>query len=268
VPVLGIIRRSELDNNLAVLNKPKSSIAESFRSLRSSLQFIYKEQGVKGAKSVLITSSVSGEGKTFCSINISSVFALSGKKTVLVGLDLRKPKIFGDFNINNDIGVVNFLIQDAEITEIIQKTHEDCLDVITSGPIPPNPAELLMGDRMNLLITELKKEYDFIVLDSPPLGLVSDALELTKFVDATIYLTRQNYTKRGMFTVINDKYRTGEITNISIVLNFFEGKARYGYGYDYGYGYGYGAYGTGYHENEKKRGWFQRIKDFFKWSKQ
>lgn len=260
IPVLGVIGKIKIDNNLAVLNKPKSSVSEAFRGIRSSLQFMYKKQGVSGAKTVLITSSVSGEGKTFCSINIASVFALSNKKAIIVGLDLRKPKIFGDFNIDNTFGVVNYLIDDAEISDIIQKTKMENLNVITSGPIPPNPSELLMSERMEDLINNLKKEYDYIILDSPPLGLVSDALELTKFADATIYMVRQNYTTKGMFTLINDKYKTGEIKNVSFVLNFFEEKAHYGYGY----GYGYGAYGNGYHENEVKKSIFFRIKNIFK----
>jgi len=259
IPVLGVIGKSRLSNNLAVLTKPKSSIAEAFRGVRSSLQFLYKKQGLEGAKTVLITSSISGEGKTFCSINIASVFSLSKKKTVVVGLDLRKPKIFGDFNINNSIGVVNYLIHDASLKDIIQKTEFENLDVITSGPIPPNPSELLMSESMEELIAELKKEYDYIILDSPPLGLVADALELTKFVDATIYMVRQGYTKKGMFNMINERYKKGEVSNISFVLNFYKDKEKYGYGY----GYGYGAYGNSYHENDDKKSIIDRIKKLF-----
>ncbi|RFN60028.1 polysaccharide biosynthesis tyrosine autokinase [Marixanthomonas ophiurae] len=265
IPILGVIGKSYLENNLAVVTKPKSAVAEGFRALRSSLQFMYKKQGVTGAKTVLVTSSVSGEGKTFTSINIASVFALSEKKTVLLGLDLRRPKIFDDFEINNKVGVVNYLIEDASIDEIIQKTKVGHLDVITSGPVPPNPSELLMGENMSRLIDELKEQYDYIILDTPPLGLVADALELLKYADATIYMVRQNYTKKGMFDIVNEKYRTGEITNISIVMNFFEEKAKYGYGYGYGYGgYGYGKYGNGYHQNAKKPSLLTRIKNIFK----
>ena len=144
IPVLGVIGKAIGNDKLVVFNKSKSSVAEAFRGLRSSLQFIYKRQGLEGAKTVLLTSSISGEGKTFCSINIASVFALSNKKTVIVGLDLRKPKIFGDFEIDNKTGVVNYLIHNADLDQIIQKTKVDHLDVITSGPIPPNPSELLM----------------------------------------------------------------------------------------------------------------------------
>ncbi|GHC60052.1 exopolysaccharide transport family protein [Ulvibacter litoralis] len=264
IPILGAIGKSPVDGNLAVLDKSKSAIAESFRAIRSSLQFIYKKQGVEGAKTVLITSSVSGEGKTFCSINIASVFALSEKKTILVGLDLRKPKIFGDFNLDNSIGVVNYLIGDKDLNNVIQKTQVAHLDIISSGPIPPNPSELLMGERMEELIGQLKTKYDYIILDSPPLGLVADSLELMKFADATIYMVRQNYTRRGMFSLINEKYKKGEVTNLSFLLNFFEEKGKYGYGYGYGYGgYGYGAYGNGYHETEQKLSFLGKIKKLF-----
>jgi capsular exopolysaccharide synthesis family protein len=266
VPILGIVGKSPIKGNLVVLDKSKSATAESFRAIRASLQFMYKKQGVEGAKTVLVTSSVSGEGKTFCSINLASVFALSGKKTILVGLDLRKPKIFGDFDLDNDIGVVNYLIQDSDLKGVIQKTKFDHLDVITSGVIPPNPSELLMSDSMEVLIDELKEQYDYIVLDSPPIGLVSDSMELVRFADATIYIVRQNYTRISMFSMINEKYKRGEVANLSFVLNHFEDKAKYGYGYSYGdrYGYGYGyGYGEGYHDDEKLSFW-AKVKRFFK----
>jgi len=247
IPLLGTIGKSTVEGNLAVLGRPKSTISESFRALRSSLQFIYKKQGISGAKTVLITSSISGEGKTFCAINIASVFALSNKKTILLGLDLRKPKIFGDFNIDNTIGVVNYLINDATKEEIIQKTSIPDLDIITSGPIPPNPSELLMNDQMEELMTSLKQEYDYIILDTPPIGLVADVLELIKYADANIYVIRQNFTQKGMLSVINEKYKTGEVKNISFVFNFFKQKK------GYGYGYGYGSYADSYHETAEDK---------------
>ena len=120
----------------------------------------------------MLTSSISGEGKTFCSINLATVFALSNKKTVIVGLDLRKPRIFGDFSIDNITGVVNYLIGQKTIEEVIQKTHIPYLDVISSGPIPPNPAELLMSDAMEEMINELKLKYDYIILDTLPENIV------------------------------------------------------------------------------------------------
>ena len=255
IPVIGVVGKKSTENNLAVFEKPKSPLAESFRAIRSSLQFLYKKQQKQGAKILMITSSVSGEGKTFCSLNLATVFALSEKKTVIVGLDLRKPRIFGDFNIDNITGVVNYLIGQKTVNDIIQPTHIPYLDVISSGPIPPNPSELLMGDAMAELIEELKLKYDYIILDTPPVGLVSDALELSRFCDATLYVTRQGFTKKGMLGVVNEKHKRGELHNISIVFNGYQNKAKYGYGY----GYGYGAYGEGYHDEEADVKVWQKI---------
>ncbi len=262
LPLLGIVGIKYSDSNLSVLERPKSALSESFRAIRSSLQFIYKKQSVEGTKTLMVTSSVSGEGKTFCSINIATVFALSEKKTIILGLDLRKPKIFDDFNIKNDLGVVNYLIGQKTIEEVIQKTHVPYLDVITSGPIPPNPSELILGESMKEMITELKKNYDYIVLDTPPVGLVSDALELAQFSDVTLYIVRQNFTKKEMLTLLNNRAKRGELNNISIVFNGYENKAKYGVGYGYGYGYGYSygyGYGSGYHDDEEPRGFFPKL---------
>lgn len=257
IPLLGVVGENEFETNLVVLQKSKSAMAEAFRTIRSSLQYMYRKHDLKGSKTVLVTSSVSGEGKTFCSINIASVFALSGKRTVLLGLDLRKPKIFDDFEINNEIGVVNYLIGQKSLKEVIQKTKVDNLDVITSGPIPPNPSELLIGEIMDTLMDELKSKYDYIILDTPPIGLVADAMELIEYADASLYVVRQDYTKKEMLTLINDKYKKGEVKNISFLYNFYNQKAKYGYGY----GYGYGNYANGYHDNDIKK---ESIKTKFK----
>jgi len=256
IPILGVIGKNLAENNLAVFEKPKSTVAESFRALRSNIQFLISRELKDKPKTIIVTSSVSGEGKTFVSINMATVFALGGKKTVLVGLDLRKPKIFGDFEITNKKGIVNFLIDDANLSSIIQKTKITDLDVITSGPVPPNPSELLIKSSMDDLISQLKEQYEYIILDTPPIGLVSDAIELLKYADTTIYVVRHGYSQKGMLKMINEKYLKDEISNISIVLNDFKVKAKYGYGYSYGYGYGYrygyGKYSNGYHENENK----------------
>ncbi len=252
IPLIGVIGVNRDKTALAVYNKPKSALSESFRAIRSSLQFLYKKQNVDGAKTLMITSSVSGEGKTFCSINIATVFALSEKKTVIVGLDLRKPKLFEEFNLNNGKGVVNYLINESSVDEITNATEISFLDVILSGPIPPNPAELIISERLGDLMRELKQKYDYIILDSPPVGLVSDALELDQYCDVTLYIVRQNFSKKDMITLLNNRVKRGELKNTSIVLNGFENKAKYGTGYGYGYGYGYGnnTYAEGYHEKE------------------
>lgn len=271
IPVLGMIGKSRSVSNLAVLESPKSAISEAFRNLRSSLQFLYKEQGVMGSKTVLITSSISGEGKSFCAINLVSVFALSDKKAIIVDLDLRKPKISKYFNIDNTIGVSDFLINETDIDGIIKETDYQNLNIITSGRTPPNPSELLIGERFKLMLELLKERYDYIVLDSPPIGIVTDSLDISKNVDATLYIARYNYTKKAMFAYINEKYRRGEVKNISVVMNGHIGQGGYGYGYNYNYGYGsyrygygYGYSNQGYHDNSVNPSFWQRIKSKLK----
>jgi len=263
LPLIGIVGIKHSESNLSVYERPKSALSESFRAIRSSLQYLYKKQHVEGAKTLMLTSSVSGEGKTFCSLNIATVFALSEKKTIILGLDLRKPKIFDDFNIKNEVGVVNCLIGEKKLKDVIQNTHIPFLDVITSGPIPPNPSELILGDSMKEMLEELKQTYDYIILDTPPVGLVSDALELSQFCDVTLYVVRQNFTKKEMLTLLNNRTKRGELNNVSIVFNGYENKAKYGVGYGYGYGYGYSygyGYGSGYHEDEEPTGFFAKWK--------
>ena len=269
IPLIGVVGLSKDETDLAVYNNPKSALSESFRAIRSSLQFLYKKQQLDGAKTLMITSSVSGEGKTFCSLNIATVFALSEKKTVIIGLDLRKPKIFDDFNLTNEVGIVNYLIKQKTVDEIINHTHIPFLDVIVSGPIPPNPAEMIMSDGMKELIEELKKKYDYIILDTPPVGLVSDALELAQYCDVTLYIVRQNFTKKEMITLLNNRVKRGELNNTSIILNGFQNKAKYGAGYGYGYGYGYGstAYSNGYQDDDNPKPIFERISSKFRKNK-
>ena len=251
IPVLGIVGKKQTESNLAVFEKSKSALAESFRAIRSSLQFLYKKQNLAGAKTLMITSSVSGEGKTFCAINIATVFALSDKKTVILGLDLRKPKLYEDFNCTNKIGIVNYLIGSNSLEEIVQPTIIPHLDLISAGPMPPNPGELLLSDHLAELIDRLKEKYDYIILDTPPVGLVSDAMELSNFADVVLYVVRQNYTKKGMIGQLNIRQKRGELKNVSIILNAFETKTKHGYEY------GYGAYANGYHEEDSKsKKWF------------
>ncbi|MGO4818691.1 polysaccharide biosynthesis tyrosine autokinase [Flavobacterium sp. W22_SRS_FP1] len=263
IPLIGVVGLNKENSELAVFDKPKSALSESFRAIRSSLQYLYKQKNVGGAKTLMITSSVSGEGKTFCCINIATVFALSGKKTVIIGLDLRKPKLYEEFNLSNDVGIVNYLIKQKSLDEIINHTQVPDLDVILSGPVPPNPSELLIGDAMADLIVELRKTYDYIILDTPPVGLVSDALELSQYSDVTLYIVRQNFSKKEMITLLNNRIKRGELDNASIIFNGFEHKAKYGagygYGYGYGYGQGYGTYSNGYDDEEEPKTFIQKM---------
>lgn len=248
IPILGVVGRSDSKTNLTVFEKPKSSIAEAFRALRSNIHFLFDRKNIDKSKVIMVTSSIGGEGKTFISINLSTVFALSDKKTIIVGLDLRKPKIFDDFGIQNDIGVVNFLIGNKTKEEIVQKTKIENLDFISAGPIPPNPSELILSNATEELMNYLKANYDYIILDTPPIGLVADAFELLKFANSTLYIVRQNFTHKGMLKMITDKYSKQEVSKLTIVLNNFKVKSNYGYGYGYGTNYGYAQ---GYHVEDK-----------------
>jgi len=246
IPILASILFNKSDTNLVVLNKGKSGIAEGFRSLRANLKFVLqKDEQI----TMMVTSTISGEGKTFCAINLASVYSLTGKKTILVGCDMRKPKIFEDFNLSNDKGLSNYLSgQEKDLKTVIRKTNFNNLDLLLAGPIPPNPAELLYSENFRRLIDELKKEYDVVILDTPPVGLVSETLDLLSYVDLTIFVFRQDYSQRGFVQNLNDLKLSKGVKNIYAVFNCVDGsKKNYGYGYTYGYGHNYG-----YYEDEKK----------------
>ncbi len=253
--LLGMIHKYKEDipvSQLVVSKKPKGLIAEAFRSVRTNLQFIENEPG---SKIISLTSTISGEGKTFVSINLSGILAFSGSKVIVLDCDMRKPKIHLGFETHNDYGMSTILIGQDEYKKCIRKSSMDNLDFITAGPIPPNPAELLMNQRMDELIETLKKEYDYIVIDNPPVGLVSDAVINLQRANYPIYIFRSDYSRKFFINNLNRLKTENKIHNLSCILNSVDiSKNRsYGYGYGYGsynYGYGYG-YGFGYYEEEK-----------------
>ncbi len=233
IPVVGYIPRNKEKCTIVVLNSPNSSIAEAFRLIRSRMQFFTKE-----AKSpvILITSTMPEDGKTFTAINLASAYSLLGKKTVLVGLDLRKPKIFDDFNLSNEKGVSTWLIGKDNLEEIMQDTTFDNLTVISAGPIPPNPSELIAMDKTSELFRLLKAHFDYIVIDSSPIGLVSDTLHLTSISDACLLVVRPGKTKRDSFeSTLNELY-TSKTKGVSLIINDIQADSKhYGYGDKYGY---------------------------------
>ncbi len=239
LPLLGIIAHKKSATNLVVNEDRKSIVTETLRSIRTNLQFFAAE---KANKTILVTSTVPGEGKTFCAINLASVIAISGKKTLLIGFDLRKPRIYQDFFINNDFGISSLLIGKAKLEDIIHHNVSENLDVISAGPIPPNPAELMDMPVLKDFFEKVKNLYDFIIIDTPPVGLVSDALHLLKFVDMSIYMVRQNFSQKSFIDYINEIVKTTNFPGLSIVMNDVKiKKSRFGYG-NYGYGYGSGYY--------------------------
>jgi capsular exopolysaccharide synthesis family protein len=223
--------------------------------------------GEEGCKVICITSGVSGEGKTFCSINLASVYATLNKKTVLIGLDLRKPKIHKEFGVSNDLGITNYLIGKAALKDIIIQTDIKNLDIIPAGTPPPNPNQLLESKEFKDFMTTLKSTYEIIIIDTPPVALVSDAVYISTFCDATIFVIRLKYTTRQVYSIVNDLYENRGIKNLLITLNDvkhrgYYGYGNYGYSYGYGYGYGYGYnYGGYYDDTPPPKPWVMRIFD-------
>jgi len=264
IPVLGSIGHAPKADNLVVHHRPKSGIAESFRSVRTNLQFI----GSKGKdKIILVTSSVGGEGKSFVTINLACVYAMQNYKVVIVGVDLRKPKLFQDFGVSNAKGVSSYLIGKCKVDEIISKTNINNLDLIPSGPVPPNPSELVSKDEMGKLFDELSANYDYIIVDTPPLGIVSDALILMKYSHINTYIVRENYSKKGYIQALDENFEDGKFKNLSIILN--DSGLNGTYGTNYGYSYGYHV-GDGYYDDDfsikkgEKKGFFSRFRSFGK----
>lgn len=247
--------RAKTKADIVVHENKNNLMEEIFRSLRTNLQFLMKEHD----KVILMTSTTSGEGKTFIASNVAISFALLGKKVVLVGLDIRKPRLAELFEIDDHHhGITNLLIKD-NITwddvnkQIVNSGVNSNLDLLMAGPVPPNPGELVTRKSLEETMDILKEHYDYIIIDSAPIGLVTDTLALGRIANATVYVCRADYTQKSSFGLINGLAYEKKMPNMSIVLNGVDlSKKKYGYYYGYGkYGkYGkyasYGAYGKQY----------------------
>lgn len=248
-PVLGDVGHSYGKDNLVVTANNRKVIAEQFRILRSNLQYVLNHFP---KPVILVTSSFSGEGKSFISTNMGAVMALSGKRTIVLEFDIRKPKVLSHLGMPKRPGLTNYLLGKVKREDLpVPVPGNDKLFVLPCGPIPPNPAELLLDEKFNELFDYLRSEFDVVVMDTAPVGMVSDALTLSKFANCTLYIVRQGHTFKKQIALIDELYQSGKLPKISIVLNDVKVQAGYGYGYGYGrYGYGYG-YGSGYFEEEE-----------------
>jgi tyrosine-protein kinase Etk/Wzc len=245
-PIIGEISHNKENVNIVVTGNSRSLISEHFRSLRTNLQYV-----IDTSKSnvFLFTSSMSGEGKSFISLNLGNALALTGKKVVFMEMDLRKPKLSENMGLDNNNGFTNYIVsKETDYKKIIKHSPftENCY-LISSGPIPPNPSELLINDRVETLIKDLKRDFDYVIIDCAPVGLVSDALLLEKFADITFYVVRQNYTYKSQLNIVNDLRNNKKVKNLYLLINDIKPQEAGGYG-GYGSGYGYG----GYAEDEKK----------------
>jgi capsular exopolysaccharide synthesis family protein len=264
VPFLGSIPSSDTTTSLVVTSIDRTSTSEAFRLIRANLNFIIPKIN-KGSKTIFITSTTSGEGKSFISINTASALALSGNKVLLMGMDFRAPKINKYLNIPEKKGITNFITDSKLIFDELKFKipNIESLDILSSGVIPPNPSGLLTTDRLEALFLEVKQKYDFIVVDTAPVNLVSDTLLIAKYADMFMYVVRANYSDKRSLVVPEEFYKENKLPNIAIVLNDVDSR-RDGYGYGgYGYGgYGYGGYGYGgygYGATEIKKPWYRRI---------
>lgn len=267
VPVLGEICANDTPESEIVIGESVSTpIAELFRLLRNNINFVKTVNVDK--KAILITSSVSGEGKTFVALNLAMTYALTGKRIVVVGLDIRRPVLARVCGLDNSRGVTTFLSgQEADVTNLLhQSTYHPDLYVLPAGPIPPNPNELLMSDNMQKLFNQLRKEFDYIIIDSAPIGLVSDTFLIVSHTDLQIYVTRAGFSTQKSLRTLHEAINSDRLPNVYIVLNDVDVASsayiyrRYGhYGTDsrnkYAYAYGYGNDERGRHKRRKKKWW-------------
>lgn len=266
VPIIGYVNHNDSRNEIAVVEKPGSSLSESFRSVRTALKYFVKENEVA---IISISSTVSSEGKTFISINLAAIMAMLGKKVLLIGLDLRKPRINKVFEFQNSPGMSTFLSGNCTFEEIIKPTQINNLFYAPSGAIPPNPAELLETEQMNTFIQRAKQEFDYIIIDTPPIAIVTDALLLAKYADINLFIVRQRYTSCDTLELIEQLKNQGILKNMAIIINDISLTGYYGYGLRYGYlqGYGYtygnSYYGSNYYgsygKKDKNKGYYSEV---------
>ena len=249
--------------DIVVHENKNGYMEEIFRSMRTNLQFMLEE----GEKIIMFTSSISGEGKTFITANLSVSIALLGKKVILVGLDIRKPRLAELFEIDDHrSGITNLLIRENPTKEdveaqILPSGVNNNLDLLMAGPIPPNPAELISRPALGKIFDLLKKQYDYIIIDTAPVGLVTDTLQIGTYADASVFVCRADYTPKDSFSLVNGLATDKKLKNLCIVINgvdlskkkygYYYGYGRYGkygkYGRSHGYGYYGGHYGYGYY---------------------
>lgn len=236
IPYLGDIPHSEYVDKVIVKKDTRTSTAEAFRILRTNLSFMLpKTSKDSKGKVIFLTSTISGEGKSFVSINLAATLALTDKKVLLLGLDLRAPKITEYLGIADRKGVTNYILDDSLHIDDLKFTIPDLehVDIISSGLIPPNPSELLSNDRVQELFEIVKKEYDYIIADTAPISLVTDTLLIANFADIFLYVARANFLDKKMLIVPKKLYEEKKLPNLAIVLNDTDSERGYGYGYGY-----------------------------------
>lgn len=261
-PIFGEIILSEKarDNYVVVDSDPKAAITESFRTVRTNLEYVAGRAGVRG-KVVMLTSYRPNEGKTFCSVNLSAILAKAGKKVLLLELDLHKPKVSTGLGMSSPSGLSTMLIGRADWRSVRMSTQFENFDVILSGPTPPNASELVLSEHLTQMLEEARQEYDYVIMDTPPVGLITDALLMMRHCDITLFVVNTRFANKDHVRNAIGVLEQHAAQQVGFVLNGVRMKkskyyynANYGYGYRYAYGYGSGyGYGYGYGYGRRSR---------------
>lgn len=271
VPVIGEICHSDEKENVVIGDKIATPIAELFRLLRNNISFI---PGGADNKVILLTSAVSGEGKTFVSLNLAMTYALTGKRVVVLGLDIRRPVLAHLVNLHNKRGITTYLSeQEDDISSLIcPTTFNENLFVMPAGPVPPNPNELLLSKRMQDMVSYLRQNFDYVIMDTSPIGIISDTYILIPYSDIQLYVTRASYSTKKSLRVLHNAINNGRIKHPYIILNnvnmtssaysyrhygYYGYTSRKTYGYGYGYGYSRDNDGNIVHHEHRKKHWWQ-----------
>jgi tyrosine-protein kinase Etk/Wzc len=246
-PIFGEIGHSDDKATLLVRKNKRDVVTEQFRMIRSNVQFMVNSAS---HPVILVTSTFSGEGKSFISVNMGAVMALAGKKTVVLEMDIRKPKIAKSLDLSRTKGISNFLVGNVPVESLAQLVPDtDNLYVIACGPIPPNPSEILLSEKLSELFDYVKQAFDVVIIDTAPVGLVSDAFTLSRYADSTLYIVRMGYTLKKQVHFIEELYKTNKLPRIGLLVNDIKTSSHYySYGNYGGYGYGYGQ-SNGYYES-------------------
>lgn len=254
IPFIGDVPRSETEKDIIRANS-RTSTAEALRIVRTNMEFVLSQVKNGNSQVIFVTSTLPKEGKTFISTNLAGTFALSGKKTLLLGMDIRNPKL-GEYLKLPTIGLTNYLSSDTIQLESIITKIEGFKEfyAMSPGVIPPNPAELLMSTKVSEMFEELKKQFDYIIVDTAPVSLVTDTLLIAQNADAFVYVVREHYLDRSLLHIPQKLYRDKKLPNMSILLNDTNSKKSYG---NKSFGYGYGSY----FEREAKKPWYKKLLD-------
>ena len=278
-PLIGTVRHTSSESPFIVSNNPRSSFTEMFRIIRTRVEFLARR---KSNITVMVTSSESGDGKTYFSINLACVYAMANPNTLLIDMDIRKPSIYNRLGCQNNIGLSNYLANQCELDEIIVRPPGAEFDFITAGTVPPNAGELIRSERLAEMLKILKERYDFIIVDTSPIGVVADAYSFASLSDINLFVIRSNKTNKMFVRNLTNQLKADNIKNFYSILNdidmqsnsyssYYSRKYAYGYtrkqryggygGYGYGYGYGYLTSATGKKKKGGSESYFQYYQD-------